>query len=400
MISATNVRPLPFRVRDLLSVASLGLRTRVIRALLSGLGIAIGVGSVVGVLGISAASEADLLYQIGQLSNLVLVKPGQDFGTGNTAKLPVTAPSMINRINQIQGVTSLGTLQDLKVHRSDLESVAVTRGIAVSTTQTNLLTVLNGSMRTGVFLNAATDRYPAVVLGATAAQRLGIDQTGQRVLIARRWFTVVGILNQFLAQPDLDQTALIGYPEAAAEFQYDGAPSIIYVRTDPDNVAQVVKVLAAMANPENPQSVAVYQPSDSLKSQAIAKSTFTQLYLALGGVSLLVGGVMIANVMLTAVLERRTEIGLRRALGATKGDIATQFLGEAIMLSGLGGLAGIAVGMLITFGYGQLGSLPFVVPVAPIIESLAVAVLTGAVAGFYPALRAARLDPTEALGSV
>jgi putative ABC transport system permease protein len=392
--------PLPLRLGDLLMVASLGLRTRRMRALLSGVGIAIGVASVVGVLGISTASEADLLARIGQLSNLVLVTPGQNFATGGSAKLPTAAPSMIARISQVRGVTSVAQLQNLTVHRTDQEAAAVTRGISVDATQTNLLSILNGSVHSGVFLNSATDRYPAVVLGAVAAQRLGIDQTGERLWIGNRWFSVVGILNQFPGQQDLDQAALIGFPAAASEFQYDGSPSTIFVRTDPDNVDAVLGVLAATANPENPQQVQLSRPSDALAARAAAKTAFTQLFLALGGVSLLVGGVMIANVMLTAVLERRIEIGLRRALGATKGDIAAQFLGEAMLLSGLGGLAGVAIGVVITAAYAQLQGLPLVVPPLPIGGALAVAVVTGAVAGFYPALRAARLAPTEALGSV
>jgi putative ABC transport system permease protein len=399
-MSVDTVLPLPLRGRDLLSVASLGLRTRRMRALLSGIGIAIGVASVVGVLGISTASEADLLAKIGQLSNLVLVTPGQNLGTGGNAELPLAAPSMISRIGLVQGVTSTALLSDQSLQRTDKEPSGLTRGISVVATQSNLLGILNGSVHTGVFLNAGTERYPAVVLGAVAAQRLGIDQTGERVWIGNRWFTVVGILDQFLDQPDLDQSALIGFPEAGTEFRYNGSPSIIFVRTDPDNVDKVLNVLAATTNPESPQEVKLSRPSDALAARAAAKTAFTQLFLALGGVSLLVGGVMIANVMLTAVLERRTEIGLRRALGATKGDIAAQFLGEAILLSGLGGLAGVLIGVLITASYTQVQGLPFAVPPGPVAEALAVAILTGAVAGFYPALRAARLAPTEALGSV
>jgi putative ABC transport system permease protein len=390
---------LPFRVLDFAGVASLGLRTRRLRALLSGVGIAIGVASVVGVLGISTASEADLLDKIGQLSNLVQVTPGQSF-SGGTSKLPTRAPVMISRIDSVQGVTSLATQSNQTVRRTDMESSLITRGVSVQATQTNLLPILGGSVHQGVFLNGATERYPAVVLGAVAAQRLGVDQVGQRLWIGHRWFTVVGILNQFVDQPDLDQAALIGFPEAAQEFGYDGAPTLIYVRTNPDNVDSVLSVLAATANPASPQEVQLTRPSEALAARAAARTAFTQLFLALGGVSLLVGGVMIANVMLTAVLERRAEIGLRRALGATKADIALQFLGEAVLLSALGALAGVALGMLITAGYTQLQSLPFVIPLSAVAGALGVAVLTGAVAGLYPALRAARLAPTEALGSI
>jgi putative ABC transport system permease protein len=383
---------------DLVGVASLGIRTRRVRAALSGLGIAIGVAAVVGVLGISQASEADLLARIGQLSNLLQVAPGPGFGA-QAPELPATAPGMISRMDDVRGVTATALLQGRAVQRTDRESALLTRGITVAAVQTGLLGMLEGSVQAGTFLNAASERYPAMVLGAIAAQRLGIDRTGVRVWMGRHWFTVVGILVQFPSQPDLDRSALIGFPAAASLFEYDGAPTTIYVRTRPDRVDQVGGLLAATVAPDAPQNVQVVRPADALAARAAASTAFTQLFLALGAVSLLVSGVMVANVMLTSVLERRREIGLRRALGATKLDISIQFLAEAVLLSGLGGLAGVAIGMLITAAYTQLQGLPFAVPPGAVAGGLGAAAVTGAVAGLYPALRAARLAPTEALGS-
>jgi putative ABC transport system permease protein len=383
---------------DLLAVASLGIRTRRVRAALSGLGIAIGVAAVVGVLGISQASEASLLTRIDQLSNLLQVAPGPGFGA-QAPELPLTAPGMISRMDGVEGVTATALLKNESIQRTDRESSSVTRGINVVAAQPNLLPMLGGSVGAGTFLNAATDRYPTVVLGAIAAERLGVDQPGVRLWMSDHWFTVLGILTAFPAQQDLDQSALIGFPAAAALFEYDGAPTTIYVRATADRLEQVSGLLAATAIPDAPENAQVIRPADALAARAAASTAFAQLFLALGAVSLLVGGVMVANVMLTSVLERRSEIGLRRALGATRPDIAAQFLGESVLLSGLGGLAGVAVGMLITAAYTQLQELPFAVPPAAVAVGLGAATVTGAIAGLYPALRAARLAPTEALGS-
>jgi putative ABC transport system permease protein len=383
---------------DLLAVASLGIRTRRVRAALSGLGIAIGVAAVVGVLGISQASEASLLTRIDQLSNLLQVAPGPGFGA-QAPELPLTAPGMISRMDGVEGVTATALLKNESIQRTDRESSSVTRGINVVAAQPNLLPMLGGSVGAGTFLNAATDRYPTVVLGAIAAERLGVDQPGVRLWMSDHWFTVLGILTAFPAQQDLDQSALIGFPAAAALFEYDGAPTTIYVRATADRLEQVSGLLAATAIPDAPENAQVIRPADALAARAAASTAFAQLFLALGAVSLLVGGVMVANVMLTSVLERRSEIGLRRALGATRPDIAAQFLGESVLLSGLGGLAGVAVGMLITAAYTQLQDLPFAVPPAAVAVGLGAATVTGAIAGLYPALRAARLAPTEALGS-
>jgi putative ABC transport system permease protein len=387
-------------LRDLLGLASLGLRTKRARAALSELGIGIGVAAVVGVLGISTASEADLLARIGQFSNLLQVAPGPAFG-GATPELPATAPSMIGRMDGVQGVGAVAQLTGLSVRRTDLESAGTTRGIAVLAAQPGVLHILDGSLRAGTFLDAATARYPALVLGAVAAERLGVDRTGVRLWIGSRWFSVVGILQQLglPSQQDLDASALIGFPEAESEFQYDGAPTTVFVRVDPPRIGQVQALLAATANPEGPEQVQVTVPSDALAAQAQARTTFTTLFIGLGAVSLLVGGVQIANVMLMSVLERRTEIGLRRALGATRVDIGLQFLAESVLLSGMGGLAGILTGVMVTAVYTRLESQPFGVPPVAIAGGLGVAVVMGTVAGLYPALRATRLSPTEALAS-
>jgi ABC-type antimicrobial peptide transport system permease subunit len=385
--------------RDLVGVGSVGLRTRRLRAGLSALGIAIGIAAMVAVLGISESSRADLLAQLDRLgTNLLTVSPGQTFG-GDDAKLPSESVGMVQRIGPVLRVAATGNV-DASVRRTDMIPKAETGGISVLAADTHLLDSLGGTVARGAFLNAATARYPAVVLGAVAAERLGIDRVGTQGWLGGRWFTVTGILDPVALAPEIDRAALVGFAVAESLLGFDGSPGTVYVRSDPDHVEAVRDVLAATVNPQNPNEVQVSRPSDALAARAAANTAFTSLLLGLGAVALLVGGVGIANVMVISVLERRSEIGLRRALGATRRHVGVQFLAEALLLSLLGGLAGVAAGALVTTVYASSRSWTVVVPGLGMGLGLAAALAIGAVAGLYPAMRAARMSPTDALRTV
>ena len=393
-LAASRLHP-----RDLLGVGSVGLRTRRLRAALSALGIAIGIAAMVAVLGISESSRADLLAQLDRLgTNLLTVRPGQTFG-GEGAKLPGESVGMVGRINPVQGVAATGDV-DATVRRTDKIPKAETGGVSVLAADTHLLASLGGTVARGAFLNGAAARYPAVVLGAKTAEVLGIDQVGSQVWLGGRWFTVVSILDPVALAPEIDRAALVGFPAAESLLGFDGSPGTVYVRSDPDSVEAVQGVLAATVNPENPNEVQVSRPSDALAARAAANTAFTSLLLGLGAVALLVGGVGIANVMVISVLERRSEIGLRRALGATRRHVGVQFLAEALLLSFLGGLGGVTAGVLVTGGYAASRSWTVVVPALGVALGLVAALAIGAVAGLYPALRAARMSPTDALRTV
>ena len=387
------------RPSDLVRVAGAGLRTRRLRAALSALGIAIGIAAMVAVLGISESSRADLLAQLDSLgTNLLRVTPGETF-FGADAKLPEESLGMLGRVGPVEQVAATGNT-DASVRRSDLIPEAETGGISVLAADPRLLGTLGGELADGRFLNRATARYPTVVLGAKAAERLGIGRAGGQVWLGNRWFTVIGILRPVTLAPEVDRAAMVGFPAAEALLGSEGSPGTVYVRTDPDQVEAVREVLPATANPENPNEVRVSRPSDALAAKAAAKTAFTSLLLGLGAVALLVGGVGIANVMVISVLERRSEIGLRRALGATKGNVGVQFLAESLLLALVGGLAGVVLGAAVTAAYAASRSWSVVVPAPAMAGGLAAALAIGAVAGLYPALRAARLAPTEALRTV
>ncbi len=392
----TRIEPSRLHPRDLASIGLIGIRGRRVRSVLTAVGIAIGIAAMVAVLAISESSRSDLLASLDRLgTNLLTVTPGQTL-RGETATLPLDAPGMIRRLGPVEAVSTVGAV-DATVRRTDLIPDGETGGITVLATDLALLETLHGSVAQGVFLNAATAEYPAVVLGSTAAERLGITRVNVTVWLGERWFTVVGILAPVGLAPALDAAALIGYPVSASLYGTDGSASTIYVRSDQDAVASVRDVLAATANPENATGVSVSRPSDALEARAEAATAFTELFLGLGAVALLVGGVGIANVMLMSVLERRSEIGLRRALGATRRHIALQFVAESLAFALLGGLLGVVVGVVVSVGYATLQGWIVVIPIAAPAIGIVSALVVGALAGLYPSLRAARISPTEAL---
>ncbi len=396
----TPVTPALGRLRpsDLALLAGVGLRTRKLRAGLSALGIAIGVAAIVAVLGLSSSSQAGLLAEISKLgTNLLTVQNGQSFG-GGTAELPTAAPAMIGRITGVTAVQDTGAVT-ASVYRSPLIPSVDTNALSVDAASLGLPAAVGTSVARGAYLNAATAREPVAVLGAAAAQRLGIDRIwpGERIWLGGMWFYVTGILKPAVLTPEIDSAVLIGFPAAAKYLHFDGHPSTIYVKTQTSQVTAVDNLLAATANPENPSEVSVSQPSAALVAQADAQAAFNVLFLGLGAVALLVGAVGVANIMVISVLERRSEIGLRRALGATKGHIRIQFLSEAILLALLGGAAGVTVGVLATAIYATTKGWAVIVPALAWGGGLGAALLIGAAAGLLPALRAARMSPTEAL---
>lgn len=398
--SSDRLSPSRLRPTDVVNVATDGLRHRKMRTALSALGITIGIAAMVAVLGLSESSRADLSNQIEELgTNLLTVEPSGGFGGGDGV-LPEESVAKLGRIGPIEVVADVVTLDQAPL-RNDVMSTNETKGLTAMAADVDLVDTLRGSVATGAWLDETSSVTRSVVLGSVAAERLAITSVadGPMITIGGEWFTVIGVLGDFPLAENLDRAVFIGKDAAADAFDVDLNPSVIYVRTDPDQLDAVRGVISATADPQSPDEVSISRPTDVLEAQEAADSAFTSLFLGLGAVALLVGGIGIANVMVIAVIERRNEIGLRRALGGTRAHVRRQFLVEALLLSSLGGAAGVGLGALVTTFYARVEGWDVVIPPVAIIGGFAAAVAIGAIAGLYPAMRAARLAPTEALRS-
>jgi len=383
---------------DTIRIGISGLRTRKLRSALSAFGITVGIAALVAVIGLSESGRADLMRELDELgTNLLTVEAGEGFGQSE-ARLPEYADDMIRRIRPVYEVATISRVSG-GVFRNDRIDDGRTKGITIFASDLNLMRAQRGSMAAGSYLTDLTAEFPSVVLGSVAAERLGVFNSipNQKVWLKNKWFNVIGVLNPLPLAADLDRGALISYEAAEKYLDHNNVIDVIYIRADPEHILDVRSVMAATVNPERPEEVQVSRASDVLEAKAAAQNTFTNLFVGLGTVALFVGGLGIANVMVIAVIERRNEIGLRRALGATRFDIAAQFLTESLSLSGIGGVAGTLLGILVTIVYSSLQQWPFVIPLYALVGSIVCSLLIGASAGFYPALRASKMSPTEAL---
>lgn len=395
--------PSRLRPRDAARVAGAGLKARPLRVVLSALGIAVGIAAMVAVVGISASSREEIEQQLRALgTNLLTVEPGQTLLSGEPAKLPQQSVGMVARIGSVTSVSAVGAVDDAFVYRNDQIDEGRTNGITTMTARPDLLDAVSGEVNSGRWLDDALAAYPTAVLGATAAERLGISQTDGSVTVwlGQQWFVVVGILEPAPLAPELDATALIGWPVAQELLGFDGAPTLLYERSPESQVDEVRELLPGTVNPNNPEEINVSRPSDALAAQTATDETLITLLLALGGVALLVGGIGVANTMVIAVLERRAEIGLRRALGATRAHVRIQFLGESLLLAGLGGIGGAVLGASVSAVFAASRDWPFALPAWILAGAAGATILVGALAGAYPATRAARMSPTAALATM
>ncbi|SDJ17183.1 putative ABC transport system permease protein [Lentzea albidocapillata subsp. violacea] len=382
---------------DLLALGSLGMRTRRLRAALSALGIALGIATVVVVTGIPASSQQALLDELTALgTNLLRAQPTprQD----DPVLLPESSVVMVGRIGPVTAAAAVANTHT-RVRRNDLLDPGHSSDITVLAATPGLLDTVNGHVQSGEFLPRPD--FPGVVLGHVAAERLGIPDAGERpaIFVGEKWFTVTGVLGPLPLAPDVERSVLVGWDAARTHLGFDGHPTVVYVKAREESIEDVRAILPATLYGEIPGLVQVSRPSDALAAKRATQNSYSALFLGLAGVALLVGGVGVANTMVISVLERRSEIGLRRALGATRGHIRAQFLTEAVLLSGLGGLAGTALGALGVAGYATLHRWPLVIPLEVLAAGVLAAFVVGAAAGLYPSIRASRLTPTQALAA-
>jgi putative ABC transport system permease protein len=394
-----NTERARLRAADLVTVGSAGLRARPARTVLSALGVAIGVAAMVAVLGISSSSRAKLDDQLSALGTNLFSASAAPSPAGDAVPLPVNSTARLERLPGVEAATSVADLPELGVYRNALIDPGLTGGMTVTVAELNLLQVLAATMRTGDWLDPVTAAFPATVLGAAAAERLGVAEPGALVRIGDRNAVVTGILDPLPLAPELDHAALIGAAVATSDFGFAGNPTRLYQRIDEDRIARVSPLIPAAVRPDDPGRVAVSRPSDALAAVDAVDAGFTSMLVGLGSIALLVGAIGVANTMIISVIERRREIGLRRALGATRGHIRLQFLIEALVLSALGGVAGAGLGAAVTAIIAAPNGWPVVVPPLVLVAGVASTLIVGAAAGLYPAVRAARTPPHTALSS-
>ncbi|MCM3503534.1 ABC transporter permease [Curtobacterium sp. ODYSSEY 48 V2] len=385
---------------DLLRLGVFGLRTRPGRVVLSALGIAIGIAAMIAVVGISSSSKAALDRVLDALGTNVLTVTKSE-GFGDVPPLPTTAVASALRQPVVQEAAAVGEAKDGRVHRSPFVPAAESKGIGVMAVWGDVPSLLGGSLTAGRWVDPSPHAPAQVVLGAVAARNLGIDEVrpDSKVWIGGQWVQVVGILAPLQLAEDLDNQVFVPQ-DLAASLGFDGHPSAVYTRVDPERVAQARDVLADAIRPDAPQEVGVTRPSDALAAKNATDDSFTGLLVGIGGVALLVGGIGVANTMVITVLERRAEVGVRRALGARRRNIRDQFLVESLLLSFLGGVAGVVIGLGVTIAFALAQGWPVAIPLWAVGGGLAATVVIGGVSGLYPAARAARIPPTSALAAV
>ncbi|GGS24375.1 ABC transporter permease [Streptomyces aureoverticillatus] len=393
-----RLRPARLSPGDILRLGAVGLRARRARVVLSALGIAIGIATMVTVVGLSQSSKSDLMARLDRLgTNLLTVEAGTD-AQGNEVKLPKSAVAMVERIGPVRHATATANV-DARIRRSDVVPEERSAGVTTQAARTDLLAALNARVAEGTWLNRANEHLPVTVLGSVAAQRLGVTEPGQKIMMDDEYVVVVGILRPVELVPTLDRVAMVGFPAAEKYFRFDGHPSMIFERSPDATVEDVRAVLARTVSPGAEGNAKVSRPSDALAAKAATDKGLTTLMLGLGAVALLVGGVGVANTMVISVLERRQEIGLRRAIGATRNAIRLQFLTESLLLSALGGATGAVLGAAATFGFALAQGWTAVVPPWSVAAGFTATLFIGVLAGLYPAVRASRLHPTVALNA-
>jgi putative ABC transport system permease protein len=384
---------------DMVRLASRGLRGHPLRFVLSVAGIAIGISAMVAILGVAQSSKAELNAVLSEFgTDLIEVRAGED-REGTYTRLPATAQTMLDNIGPVTAASSLAELDGMGAYRTPYVPAGRTSSVYVAAVDSSLAETLRAEVRAGRWFSVVDEEYPTVVLGAAAAERLGVTKVGTRLWVRDQWAVVVGILEPLPVALVVDAAVMLPDRAATTYFGHDGTSTSVYLRAGERSVESVVDVIGRTAHPQKPEAVKIARPSDALAAKLIADQTLNRLLIGVAAIGLLVGGIGVMNTMVIAVLERRSEIGLRRALGATRRNIAFQFLTESLLMSLTGGILGVLLGALATGVYASTQGWP--VSLSPWVALAAIGItgVVGTAAGAYPAVRASRESPTSALAS-
>lgn len=399
-------RPSAMAGRDLANEAMAGLFARPGRTALTVLGTVIGLAALVATLGLSRTASNRIVGRFDALAATeITITPKPTAGTPTVAPLPWDGPERIGRLN---GVSAAGNVATVELGQRLVSSSPVNDPqnptsikLTVKAASPGLFPAVRAKLRSGTIIDPLHSQRAerVAVLGPNAATRLGIgDSVGDlpAIRIGDDVYLVIGIIDSVARQPDLASSVII--PEGTARRDYRlTSPAIVVVETDIGAAPVLARQVAIALRPDNPRALNVASPPEPRRVRDAVKSDLNLLFLILGGVSLLVGAIGIANVTLVSVIERTGEIGLRRALGATRRHIAQQFLIESTTVGTIGGILGTAIGTMIVIAVSATQHwTPVLDPLAPLAAPV-LGALTGLLSGTYPALRAAHLEPVDAL---
>lgn len=389
------------RFRDLLSIAFGGIRARKVRTLLIMLGPVVGVAAMVGAVGLTESAKGDLKARLAELgTNLITAEAGSSFGRQNPT-LPKSAVRRVKAIESVERASAVAEVQGVVTLPSrGGESYYQTFPVPVLASDDKLPEVLEVPVRSGRWLEQSdvANKTRAVVLGGGLADEYGVLPGEIRTVTLNGIdYGVVGVLDRVPLEPNLDNAAFITQWAAKHDFDTDGAPTKMYVRTRPGTTEVTSNAIPTAVSLGSSDSVTTKIPSDALEASARADKTLQQTALFAGLLALAVGGLGIANVMSISVIQRSSEIGIRRALGSTRALIALQFLLEALFVGVLGGLVGAVIGVGIVYLVSAIAGWVVVIDYAKMPIWIGLAVFVAAIAGLYPSVKAARMEPLETL---
>ena len=391
------------RLRELVRVAAAGLMARKVRTLLIMLGPILGVAAIVAAIGINESSKGYLKAKLQELGTDLIVANAQDAigGFGQSPRIPAEAVGRVSRLPDVTSVT--GTLQIANIVTLPFEAAYDyyrAFPVPVIATGLNLPETMEVPLVSGRFLNdfdVASEARVAVI-GRDLADEYGyLPGEARTISLNGIDYGVVGVLDWVLLEPSMDSAVFITFPTAERDWDTDGQdPTRLYIRA-PTNTQWVAEEVPTVVSLGGPDGARTSIPTDLLDAQSQVDESLNNLTKLMGGLALIVGGVGIANVMSISVIQRSSEIGIRRALGHSRSTIALQFLFEALTVGVLGGILGAAVGAGVVWLTSEARGYVMVLSVQGLALWALVSVGVAVVAGLYPSTKAARLEPLETL---